>query len=48
MKKAKKFLSIILACITLLGTSVTAFAGDKTNDANDNVEVVILSRKIED
>ena len=28
MKKTKKVLSVILACITIFGTSVTAFAAD--------------------
>lgn len=33
MKKTKKFLSVFLACTTLLGTSLTAFAKPVTNDA---------------
>lgn len=37
MKKTKKFLSVILACTTLLGTSLTAFAKPVTNDATYSV-----------
>lgn len=47
MRKTKKLLSIILACITLFGTSVTAFAADESTNSNENIEVVNLSQNID-
>ena len=39
--------SVILACITIFGTSVTAFAADESTNLNENVEVVNLSQNID-
>lgn len=47
MRKTKKVLSVILACITIFGTSVTAFAADKSVDTNENIEIVNLSQNID-
>lgn len=46
MRKTKKVLSVILACITIFGTSVTAFAADESTNSNENIEVVNLSQNI--
>ncbi|MBE6748517.1 MAG: hypothetical protein E7557_04710 [Ruminococcaceae bacterium] len=40
-------LSAVLACITLFGTSVTAFAADESTNSNENIEVVNLSQNID-
>lgn len=47
MRKTKKVLSVILACITIFGTSVTAFAADESTNSNENIEVVNLSQNID-
>lgn len=48
MRKTKKVLSVILACITIFGTSVTAFAADESVDTNENIEIVNLSQNIDE
>lgn len=47
MRKTKKILSVILACITIFGTSVTAFAADESVVTNENIEIVNLSQNID-